>query len=98
MANQLIGEFHENSVNYEIGKWLNTVGRDWNANGERTGVIVNSAKRPDIVIRQGDRMPVIVEAEWDRPAVGDATPRLGANLEGETRPFTEIIALGTTAL
>ena len=94
MANQPIGEFHENSVNYEVGKWLNTVGRDWNASGERTGVVVNSHTRPDIVIRQGDRMPVIVEAEWDKPAIGDATSRLGATLEGETRPFTEIIALG----
>ena len=94
MAGQPIGEFHENSVNYELGKWLNTVGRDWIASGERTGVIVNSNRRPDIVIRQGDRMPVIVEAEWERPAVSDAASRLGATLEGELRPFTEIIALG----
>ena len=65
MAGQPIGEFHENSVNYELGKWLNTVGRDWIASGERTGVIVNSNRRPR------HRHPA------GRPNAGDSGSRMG---------------------
>ena len=42
-------------------------------------------------------MPVIVECEYDdkpNPAVADAQKRLGKTLVGETRPITEIIAVG----
>ena len=39
-------------------------------------------------------MPVIIEAEWARPAVGDARKKLNHTLHGETRPFTEIVAVG----
>ena len=39
-------------------------------------------------------MPVIVECEYGTPAVGDAKKRLNHTLVGETRPFTEIVAVG----
>ena len=39
-------------------------------------------------------MPVIIECEYGQPAVGDASKRLGKELVNETRPFTEIVAIG----
>ena len=89
-----IGGFHEHDANSVIAEWLNNAGRDWQASAERTGTLIGSNDRPDIIIRQGDRMPVIVECEYGRPAVGDATKRLNHTLVGETRPFTEVVAVG----
>ena len=89
-----IGNLHEQEANSVIAEWLDGAGRGWRADAERTGTIVGSNDRPDIVIRQGDRMPVIVECEYGRPAVSDAAKRLGRNLQAESRPFTEIIAVG----
>ena len=73
------GGFYENLANAAIGRWLNTIGRKWRATAERTGRIEGSSKRPDIIITEGDRMPVIIECEWESPAVGDAIKRLGKN-------------------
>lgn len=89
-----IGNLHEQEANSVIAEWLDGTGRGWQADAERTGTIAGSNDRPDIIIRQGDRMPVIVECEYSRPAVGDATRRLGRTLQGEGRPFTEVIAVG----
>ena len=89
-----IGGFHEQSANGVIAAWLNDAGRDWEASAERTHTLIGSNARPDIIIRQGDRMPVIVECEYGSPAVSDATGRLGHTLIGETRSFTEVIAVG----
>ena len=89
-----IGGFHEHDANSVIAACLNEAGRDWEASAERTGTLIGSNARPDIIIRQGDRMPVIVECEFGSPAVSDATGRLGQTLIGETRPFTEVIAVG----
>ena len=100
MPTQPAGGLHEQNANAAIARWLNTVGRQWNANGDRTGLIVGSNRRPDIVITQGGRMPVIIECEFDdkaNPAVADAGSRLGQTLVNETRPFTEIIAVGIAA-
>ena len=89
-----IGSFHEHDANSVIAEWLNDSGRSWRADSERTSTLIDSNERPDIIIRQGDRMPVIIEAEWARPAVGDARKKLNHTLHGETRPFTEIVAVG----
>ena len=94
MNQTTIGGFHEHDANQVIASWLNESRSDWQASGERTKTIKGSADRPDIVIQQGDRMPVIIECEYGRPAVGDAIKRLGKELVNETRPFTEIIAIG----
>ena len=94
MNQATLGGFHEQSANIVIADWLNAAGRGWEADAERTGTLLSSNERPDIVIRQGDRMPVIVECEYGSPAVGDALKRLGHTLVGETRPFTEVVAVG----
>ena len=94
MTTQAPGGLHENTANPLIAEWLNRAGRQWQASAERTGRLLNSGGRPDIVITQGDRMPVIIECEFDKPAVDDAASRLGHTLQGETRRFTEIIAVG----
>lgn len=94
MAQQPIGGFHEHDANSVIADWLNNARPGWQASGERTGTIKGSNDRPDIIIRQGDRMPVIVECEYGRPAIADASKRLGKELVDETRPFTEVIAIG----
>ena len=77
-----IGGFHEHDANTVIAAWLDDSGRDWHASAERTHTLIGSNARPDIIIRQGDRMPVIVECEFGSPAVSDATSRLGQTLVG----------------
>lgn len=94
MTQRNIGGLHEQEANSVIADWLNAAGRDWQADAERTGALIGSNDRPDVIIRQGDRMPVIVECEYGSPAVGDAARRLGRTLSGETRPFTEVVAVG----
>ena len=94
MTTQAPGELHEQTANTLLAGWLNAAGRRWQADAERLGRLQNSNGRPDIIITQGDRMPVIIECEFDKPAVDDAASRLGHTLQGGTRPFTEIIAVG----
>ena len=94
MAGQVIGGLHEQEANSVIADWLNDAGRGWRADAERTGALADSNDRPDIIIRQGDRMPVIIECEYGSPAVGDAAKRLGRALVNETRAFTEVVAVG----
>ncbi len=89
------GRMQEEAANLTIAKWLNSAKPEWTTTGERRGLIEGeSQQRPDIIIRQGDRMPVIIECEWGKPAVGDARKRLGKILVGETRKFSEAIAVG----
>ena len=94
MTGRATGGLHEHNANTVIAQWLNDAGRNWIAESERTHVMEGSNARPDIVIRQGGRMPVIIECEFGAPAVGDAQSRLGEKLAGESRPFTEVIAVG----
>ena len=100
MPGQPTGGLHEQNANTVIARWLNNTGRQWHALGERTRTIIGSNDRPDIIIAEGGRMPVIVECEYDdkpNPAVADAQKRLGKTLVNETRPFTEVIAVGIAA-
>lgn len=94
MTGEPVGGLHEQNANIVIAQWLNEAGRNWTAAAERTGVVAGRNVRPDIVIREGDRMPVILECEFGRPAVDDALSRLGIALAVEPRPFTEVIAVG----
>ena len=94
MTQTPIGNLHEQEANSVIAEWLNYAGRGWQADAERTGALIGSNDRPDIIIYDGFRMPVIVECEWGRPAVTDARRRLGRRLQSQTRPFTEVIAVG----
>ena len=89
-----IGKLHEQNANVVIAQWISDAGRNWRARGDRKQVLDGTNGRPDIVIRQAGRMPVIVECEYGRPAVRDANSRLGKRLVGETRLFTEVIAVG----
>ena len=88
-----LGGLHEQTANEAIADWLGTRG-DWTAAGERVGAMRGSGARPDVVLMQGDRMPVIIENEYGSPAVDDAKSRLGAALVNDPRPFTEAIAVG----
>ena len=100
MPGQPTGGLHEQNANTIIAQWLNNTGRQWHALGERTRTIIGSNDRPDIIIAEGGRMPVVVECEYadkSSPAVADAQKRLGKTLVGETRPFTEVIAVGIDA-
>ena len=88
------GRLHEQNANNTIADWLNSSGRQWRAESERAGGIQGSAERIDIIVSEGDRMPVAIECEWAKPAVADAAKRLGKTKAGETRAFTEAIAVG----
>ena len=94
MNNMPLGGLHEQDANYAIAEWLQTRG-EWEASGERVGVIQGTQQRPDIVLTQRGRMPVIVENEYGKPAAGDAKSRLGRALTSDNERFTEVIALGT---
>ena len=100
MTAQTLGNLHEQTASTIIARWLNTVGRGWTAAGDRTRTMAGSNERPDIIVSEGGRMPVVIECEYDdqtRPAIGDARRRLGRTLVNESRPFTEVIAVGIAA-
>ena len=88
------GKMREEAANLTIARWLDSAKPEWNATGERQGIIQGTMERPDIVIWQGDRMPVVLELEWRNPATGDAKKRLGKQLVDGPRPITEVIAVG----
>ena len=89
-----IGGLHEHTANTVIADWLRSVGRDWRPSAERKQVFPGSAKRADIIIRQHNREPVVIETEFGAPAVGDAAGRLGLHLRQHTQPIREVIAVG----
>ena len=88
------GQLHEHTANVAIADWLKEAGHNWIPSAERTRMLVGSTGRPDIVIRQGNRTPVVIEMEFASPAVGDAVSRLGNTLRGQTEPISQVIALG----
>ncbi len=96
MASQAneIGRLHEPTANIAIADWLKEVGQGWAPNAERRRTLVDSAGRPDIIIRQGNRTPVVIETEFGAPAIADAARRLGHTLRGQTKPISQVIALG----
>ena len=96
------GLLYENTANNIIAEWLNTTGMAWEANGgERTRTLQGRpSEHPDIIITEGNRMPVVIECEWSdktSPGVVDAKKRIGEKLVGESREFTEVVAVGIDA-
>ena len=89
-----IGSLPEIEANSAIAQYLDECGKGWSANAERRRTLVEDNGRPDIVVRESGRRSVVLETEWDRPAVGDAEDRLDKRLLGETRALTEVIAVG----
>lgn len=89
-----IGGLHEHTANTVIADWLRSVGRGWEPNPERKRAFVGSNRRADIIIRQPNRQPAVIETEFGSPAVADATARLGLRLHGHLHPITEVIAVG----
>ena len=89
-----IGRLHEAQANSVIAEWLSDAAPAWDADAERVGALQTTSGQPDIILRDFDRMPVLIETEYDTPAVSDARNRLGHTMVGGTRPFTEVIALG----
>ena len=49
---------------------------------------------PDLVVRMPYDLRMIVETEYDSPAVGDAIDRLGYEFHDHTRDVKNVIALG----
>ena len=84
---------HEQTVNGLIAEWLDYQGT-WTAEPEPVNAYQVSSKRPDILITEDGRRSVVVEVEWDAPAVGDAKDKLGLKLQTSNDKFTEIIAVG----
>ena len=91
---EFIGNLSEPDANSAIAQYLDECGKRWSANAERRQTLVGDSGRPDIVVRESGRRAVVLETEWDRPAVGDAEDRLDKRLLGETRELTEVIAVG----
>ena len=94
------GNLHEQTASTIIARWLDTAGRGWTAAGDRTRTMAGSNERPDIIVSEGGRMPVVIECEYDdqtRPAINDARQRLGKTLVNDSRPLTEVIAVGIAA-
>ena len=93
VLSDVLGGMYEDTANGTIGDWIGEQ-RAWTSNPERVGTIQGSGERPDILLVEGSRMPVAIECEWDSPAVSDAKRLLGLTLVSETRPFTEVLAVG----
>ena len=69
---------HENTLNVVIGRALGRKGRRRAVHVEETGIIPGG--RPDILVHEGGRLPVIIETEF-APGSGvekDACKRIGA--------------------
>ena len=92
-VDDVLGGLHEQTANETIGDWLGAQ-RDWTSNPERNCAIQGTMKRADILLIEGGRMPVAIECEYENPAVTDAKRLLGLTLVNETRPFTEVLAIG----
>lgn len=95
-----IGRMHEQTFNEALADALRRYRRPWRENesyiiSERQGVLVNAkSERPDILINTPDFYPVVVEIEFDSPAIGDARKKLGRQVAGTWWPVRSAIAVG----
>ena len=86
----------EPNANFALGELLKAMLPNCEVRPEQTRTVPNHAGRhPDILITAPGRSPVVVEAEYEPNAnpEGDAAPRLGLTVAGETRPVEAAIAL-----
>lgn len=86
----------EDTLNEWVAQWLNEYSaRPWDASAEELGAIEGgSGKHPDLIVRQTGRIPVIAEFEFGRPAVADATSRIGVKMKGQGLRVYEVLAVG----
>ncbi len=86
----------ETSLNYVLADILQEMAPKSGIKAENTDVLREAkARRPDIFIAASGRSPVIIEAEYEpaRDVEKEAKQRLGAKLEGQTRPVEAVVAL-----
>lgn len=85
----------EPTLNEWVAQWLNArSARPWEATAEELGAVVGGRDQLDLVVRQSDRMPAVVEFEFGSPAVADAKSRIGKKLRDARRDLTEVLAVG----
>ena len=88
----------EGPFNFALGDVLRTKHPRWpdSIGVEQTGVLEEApGKRPDIIVRHPDGLPVVVETEFAqaRTVEGDACDRLGQALLQDGRTIEQSIAL-----
>lgn len=85
----------EPTLNEWVAQWLNArSARPWEATAEELGAVVGGRDQLDLVVRQLNRMPAVVEFEFGNPAVADAKSRIGKRLHNTGRDLTEVLAVG----
>ena len=94
------GLMHEQTFNEALADALRDRRKSWRDNesaivAERYRVFDDApGERPDILIRSADTYPIVIEVEFDSPAVKDAGDRLGKRVSGMTEPVRSAIAVG----
>ncbi|MGI9307211.1 MAG: hypothetical protein ACR2P5_07920, partial [Gammaproteobacteria bacterium] len=89
----------EELLNGKIADILNGMRRNWRVIAEETGVVRGSSERPDIVVWQESRPPVLIENEYF-PARGveeEAADRLGGIMKDGGEMVQTVIALRSPA-
>lgn len=78
----IMATIREDELNLAIAAALDGMRRDWKVKAEKGRVVQNSTKRPDIVIKQPVRPPVLIENEFApaRNAEKEAISRLGLKM------------------
>lgn len=85
----------ESTLNEWVAQWLNErSARPWEASAEELDAIEGRGKHPDLIIRQMGRLPVIAEFEFGKPAVADASRRIGAKMKRGAHRIYEALAVG----
>ena len=94
------GLMHEQTFNEALAAALRARRKAWRDDqrfviAERQQVFDDAGReRPDILVTPPDIYPVVIEAEWDEPAFGDARRKLGKQVSGTPFPVRSAIAIG----
>ncbi|MGI9307331.1 MAG: hypothetical protein ACR2P5_08535 [Gammaproteobacteria bacterium] len=91
---------HEQTLNEKIAEILDGMRRDWRVDGEETGVLRDGGgKRPDIVVWQESRPPVLIENEFTpgRGVEEEAAGRIGLKMKDGGAIVQTVIALRSPA-
>ena len=97
------GQMHEDTFNVYLARALRQRRKVWREDEdavqcERLHTLIgDKASRPDIIVQSPDSYPVVVETEWNAPADGDATSRIGKVLLRNMLPIRSAIAVGVPA-
>ena len=87
------GYMDEVTANGVLAQELGIVMPSCEVAAERRGRAAGNLK-PDIIADEPGKAPVVIETEYGKPAVKDATDRLGIKLTGSNTEITECIAVG----